>query len=104
MELIEDATCVQEVKANLCISCMILNLYMNIIRNCQKRKLFKVRLNGLNPKWLTSTLFSFVSEWLSGVSKAGEAQEIEVAPKKTAYLKSPFVSPEKDHFQLLLQV
>ncbi len=104
-ELMDDATCVQEVKANLCISWMILNPYMELIRNCcLKRKLFKMRLNGLNPKWLTLTLFSLL--FLNGYLEYLKLMNLRRLkwPLKTAYLKSPFVGPEQDNFQLHLQV
>lgn len=86
LELMDDASCVQEVKENLNTFVCLLDDFKSLHETYQEllpeEEARQSEVEWFKPKMadINSFLVS-VSEWLSGVSKAVEPQEIEVAPK-----------------------
>lgn len=86
LELMEDALCVQEVKENLNKFVSLLDDFKSLHETYQEllseEEARQDEVEWFKPKMADiNTFVSSVSEWLSGVSKAVEPQEIEVAPK-----------------------
>lgn len=86
LELMEDASCVQEVKENfnkfVCLLDDFKSLHETYQELLSEEEARQDEVEWFKPKMADiNTFLSSVSEWLSGVSKAVEPQEIEVAPK-----------------------
>lgn len=81
----EDATCVQEVKANQTKFVHLLDDFKSLHETYQEllseEKAIQDEVEWFKPKMADYTFLFFISEWLSGVSKADKPQEIEVASK-----------------------
>ncbi len=90
MELMEDNTCVQEVKANLSKFVHLLDDFKSLHESYQEL-LSEEEANQDEAEWFKpqmadfNTFLSLVFQWLSGVSKSDEPQEIEVAPKDSIF-------------------
>lgn len=101
LELMGDASCVQEVKENLNKFVCLLDDFKSLHETYQEllseEEARQDEAEWCKPKMADINAFlSSVSEWLSVVSKAVEPQEIEIAPKDSI-LKFPVVNPDLKH-------
>lgn len=108
LELMGDASCVQEVKENLNKFVCLLDDFKSLHETYQEllseEEARQDETEWFEPKMADINAFlSSVSEWLSGVSKAVEPQEMEIAPKDSISQVSSHDSRSK-HSQLHLQV
>lgn len=107
-ELMEDATCVQEVKANESKFVHLLDDFKSLHGTYQEllseEEAIQDEAEWFKPKMADLTLFSLL--FLNGYLEYLKLMNLRRLkwPLKTAYLKSPFVGPEQDHFRLHLQV